>query len=107
MSYLTNFTNVIANGTSFNGTSTPVAGVVGTFGSPEILGIAGIIIILVIGMKMKVSPDLLVVSCVTMLSILTNSLIGVALLPEWIMWIFILGGGVVFGLGLLKIIKNR
>jgi hypothetical protein len=102
MSHLTNFTDVIGNGTSFNGTDTPVAGIVGTFGSPEILGIVGILIILIIGIKMKASPDLIIISVITMLEILSG-----VFLPEWIFWLFILGGGVIFGLGLLKLIKNR
>lgn len=100
-------TNFITNGGTINGTATPVTGVVGTFGDPIILGLAGVIIMIIIGAKFKVSPDLLVLSIVTMLSIVTNSLIGSALLPEWIYWLFILGGGAVLGLGLIKFLKSR
>jgi hypothetical protein len=100
-------TDFITSGGTINGTAPPVAGVVGTFGSPEILGLAGIIIIIIIGAKFKVSPDLLVLSILTMLSIVTNSLVGSALLPEWIYLLFILGGGAVLGLGLIKFLKSR
>jgi hypothetical protein len=107
MSNLTAFVNGTMGGIPFNGTAPPVAGLSGTFGSPEILGIAGILIIIIIGWKMKVSPDLLIVSTLTMLAIVTNSAVGSALLPEWTYWLFILGGGVIFALGLIKIIKYR
>lgn len=107
VSYLQNFTNVIATGTSFNGTAAPVAGIAGTFGDPMILGIAGIAIMLIIVWKMKVTPDLMIVFTITMLAIVTNSLVGTALLPSWIYWFFIMGGLVVFGLGLIKVIKYR
>ncbi len=102
MGLFDNFTNVITNGTGFNGTAPPVTGLGGTFGSPEILGIVGILIMIIIGMKMKVSIDLIVMSVLTMISILAG-----AFLPDWIFWIFILFGGGIFGLGLIKVIKNR
>ena len=107
MSNLTGFVNGTITGIPFNGTAPPVAGIAGTFGSPEILGIAGIIIILIIGIRMKVSPDLLIVSTITMLAIVTNSAVGVALLPDWIYWLFILGGAAIFALGFIKFIKYR
>lgn len=107
MSNLTAFVNGTMGGIPFNGTAPPVAGIGGTFGDPLILGIAGIVIIIIIGIKMKVSPDLLVVSTVTMAAIVTDSSVGSALLPSWIYWLFVMGGLVVFGLGLIKVIKYR
>lgn len=107
MSNLTSMVGVLANGTSFNGTATPVSGIPGTFGGYEILGISAIVIMFIIGIKMKVSPDLLVVSCVSMLALVTMPSIGSALLPEWTFWIFTITGGIVFALGLIKVLKHR
>lgn len=104
MSNFTNFVNTIGTGTSFNGTSSPVGGVVGTFGTPEILGIAGIVIILVIGIVKKASPDLIMISTMTMLTVIASAF-GTTF--EWIQWLFVIGGGGIFGLGLIKIIKHR
>ena len=107
MSNLTGFIGVIANGTSFNNTSSPVAGIGGTFGSFEILGIAAILIILIIGIKLRFSFDLIVVSTISMLAVITNATIGAVMLPEWIFWFFTIGGGIIFALGLIKVIKYR
>lgn len=102
MSALTNFTNIIGSGGSFNGTSSPVGGITGSFGNPAFLGLAAIIIMLIIGMKLKVSIDLIILSIITMIQIIAG-----VYFPEWIFWIFIIGGGGIFGLGLLKVLKNR
>jgi len=110
MSNLTSFVNVIANGTSFNGTASPVSGITGVFGNPIILGIAGILLILIIGIVRKASPDLIIVSCLSMIIIASSttiSTVGSNLLADWVFWLFILGGGIIFALGLLRIIKNR
>ncbi|MEM3063162.1 MAG: hypothetical protein QW303_06445 [Nitrososphaerota archaeon] len=108
MSNLTSFINVTTMGTSFNGTASPVGGITGSFGNPIILGIAGILIMLIIGVKMRVSFDLIALSCLTMIAILGSpTTVGSGILPDWIFWLFILGGGIILGLGLNKVIKNR
>lgn len=106
-SYLLNMTNIITNGGSFNGTSSPVAGVAGTFGDPLILGIAGILIMLIIGWKMKVTPDLMIVSTVSMLAVVSDASFSANLLPQWIFWLWVFGGAAIFSLGLIKVIKYR
>lgn len=110
MSNLTDFVNTIGNGTNFNGTSPPVAGAVGTFGDPIILGAVGILLVLIICIVRKASLDLTIVSCLSMVIIASSTTIsnaGANLLSDWIFWLFILGGGIIFGLGMIKVIKHR
>lgn len=109
MSNLTDFVDVIATGAnvSFNNTTPEVQGVTGTFGGGEILGIAAILIMIALGMKMKVSADLLAVSTISMLAVVTNSAVGAAVLPDFVFWLFVLGGASVFAMGLIKFIKYR
>jgi hypothetical protein len=102
MSALLNFTNMFQNGMTFNGTASPVGGLPGTFGGADILGVVGLILIIVIGVKYKASPDLIALSVVTMLSILAG-----VYLPEWSFLLFIMAGGGVFTMGLLKFIRHR
>lgn len=109
MSNITDFVGVIGTGAnvSFNGTATDTAGLAGTFGSVEILGAAGILIMIIIGWKLKAPLDLIAVSSISMLAVLTNSAVGASYLPEYIFWIFVLGGASIFALGLIKFIKYR
>ena len=102
MSNLTNFTGIFSNGFSFNGTASPVSGLPGTFGGADLLGIAGLIIIIAIGIKMRVPFDLLAVTTATMFSILAG-----VYLPEWSWLLFLIVCGAIFGMGLLRVFKNR
>jgi hypothetical protein len=99
---LLNMTNIIGTGMNFNGTANPVGGLPGTFGGADLLGIFGLILIIAIGIKYKATPDLLVLAVMTMLSLLSGTY-----LPEWSYLIFLMGGGVVFVMGLLNVIRHR
>lgn len=107
MSNLTEFVNVMASGYCYQGTCSPVGGLQGTLGAPEIIGIVGILVMFFIGMKMKVSADLLIVSVLTMIFIVTSTAIGVAYLPQWVEWLFVLPGAVIFAMGMIKVLKHR
>lgn len=107
MSNITDFVNVIANGACYQGTCSPIGGLQGTFGTPEYLGIVGVLLIIIIGLKMKVSPDLIFISALAMIYIVTDSIIGMVLLPEWIRWLLIIPSAVVFSMGMMKVIKHR
>lgn len=87
-------------GWSFNGTSS--GGLAGTFDTPLLLGVIGMLIILGIGAYKRAPLDLMATASVAFLSVLSG-----AYLPSWTFWIFIIGGGAVAALGLLKFFKIR
>lgn len=102
MSNLTEIERIISNGTTWNNTAPPVAGLQGWLGATELIGLFGLGLILFICWKRKVSFDLMLLSTITMLEILIASW-----MPEYILWLFIIGGGAVFGMGLIRFIRRR
>ena len=101
MSNLTAVEDWIANGTQFNGTASPAAGVGGTFGTPLIMGIVLFAIVFFAGWKAGIPIDLMIIGSVAILEILAG-----VFLEDWILSLFIIGGGGMFGLGLLKLVRS-
>lgn len=101
MSNLTAFETWIGNGTSFNNTVADSQGLHGLTGTPLIMGIFALAIVVGIIAKTKPTMDLSLLLIITMMEIIAG-----VYLPDWIKWFFIIIGGCFLGFGLIKMKKG-
>lgn len=68
-------------------------GLIGIFGNPIFLGLIGLFFIIALGLVLRLSIDIMVLSGIVMFLIL-----GASVLPNWLFWLAIIGAGIFVGI---------
>jgi hypothetical protein len=78
-------------------------GFLGIFGNPLYLGLFTIVILAIIGYALRMTGDLLILYLSLGMMIVSAEFMAFS----WVTIIFLIGGAIIFFLGILRIIKSR